>query len=314
MRRLLLLAGLLVLSGCAMQPRPVARASHGPALWVAEYGGARVYLFGTMHLLVVPVPWLTPALQMALADSDEVWVEADLDDRVAMRNAMARAFDPAYNLSAHLPAAEWDNVQLMLHGCGVQADKVTHMRPWAVNVSLSACGVWGASGHLGDKHLPANLTPDTYLVGTARATGKPVHGFETPAQQIAALADPPDAVQLAMLQGALDAAAKAKTMPEDQRKAQAARALQGLVDMERSWFLGDVDATAQRINAFQQSGSPEMFRAIFTVRNQRFADGISRLLAAQTHAFVAIGAGHFAGVDNVLAQLRTKGFSVTRVE
>ena len=51
------------------------QAAGAPALWVVQGAKAKVYLFGTIHVLKPGVDWVTPAIDSALAASDDLWLE-----------------------------------------------------------------------------------------------------------------------------------------------------------------------------------------------------------------------------------------------
>jgi hypothetical protein len=283
----------------------------GPALWVARSGDATVYLFGTVHLLVTPAPWLTPTIQSAFAASRELWVETDLEDRDALHRAMqARATEVSYALASHVAPADWALVSGLLAQCKVPAEEASHLRPWAVNVMLAGCTLQASArssdakaGDANSGAIPPSALPDEYLVGMAHAAGMKVLGLETPEQQIAALADVPDAVQIALLRAALHGGGA----PLGAGPASAAA-------LQAAWMGGDLQTLGSDVDSSNHPGSAEIYRSVYVVRNERFADGIARLLGRRTAAFVAIGSGHFAGANNVLAQLRARGFLVARVE
>jgi uncharacterized protein len=309
-----LVLGLALLAGaCASAPR--VTGGRGPALWVVQSADSKVYLFGTVHVLVAQVPWLTPTIRAALADSRELWVESDVEDRTALRRAVAaRAVDAAYDLPSHLTPSDRIELANAFKVCGMTSDRVEHMRPWAANTILMACSVAHMTPAGSAGQMPANATPDLYLISTARATGLQVHGFETVEQQVAAMADASDASQLAVLQRGLQRYAAVKAMPKPEAEAKARAQIVPMLGLVHSWYLGDVAALARQVDAGRQSGGPDIYRSVFAVRNERFADGIAKLLGRPTVAFVAIGAGHLAGPDSVIALLEARGITVTRLE
>jgi uncharacterized protein YbaP (TraB family) len=285
-------------------PPPQDVKGIGPALWVARSGNARIYLFGTVHLLVGPVAWLTPTVQSAFAASHELWVETAREDRAALQRAMqARALDPLYDLAARLGLADRGKLAELMRQCGVGKEYSTHVRAWAVNVLLAGCGLRAQARPSNGSAPSATAMPDSYLVSLAHAAGVSVHSLEAPAQQIAALADVPDAVQVALLLRALHG----EPLPNDAPVLSAAQ-------VEGTWMDGDIDALGREVDASDRQGTADIYQSVYKARNQRFADEIAHLLTGDRVAFVAIGAGHLAGAANVRAQLRTRGISVARLE
>ena len=86
----LALAGLLPLAGCAAQAEPAAKPAR-PAMWKLADKDTILYLFGTIHLQPEGRTWRTPAMDAALAGSQELVLEvADIDDMMAGAQAMAK--------------------------------------------------------------------------------------------------------------------------------------------------------------------------------------------------------------------------------
>jgi uncharacterized protein YbaP (TraB family) len=82
------------------------------------------------------------------------------------------------------------------------------------------------------------------------------------------------------------------------------------------WRDGDVDGMAAML---AELTSDDTFtgkfvqRALLDERNPGLADGITRLANATPHAFVGIGMLHLVGKNSVLAILRQRGYTVSRV-
>jgi uncharacterized protein YbaP (TraB family) len=82
------------------------------------------------------------------------------------------------------------------------------------------------------------------------------------------------------------------------------------------WRDGDVDGMAAML---AELTSDDTFtgkfvqRALLDERNPGLADGITRLANATPHAFIGIGMLHLVGKNSVLAILRQRGYTVSRV-
>jgi uncharacterized protein len=87
---------------------------------------------------------------------------------------------------------------------------------------------------------------------------------------------------------------------------------QSMADMQSAWKRGD-QSVFVRILGQLERGSPETYRMMFTERNARWADWIRARMQTPGTVFVAVGAGHLAGKDSVLAQLAERGIYSTRV-
>ena len=80
-----------------------------------------------------------------------------------------------------------------------------------------------------------------------------------------------------------------------------------------AWSRGDVGALAA-IDDRLFAGSAAFERALLTGRNARWSGWIAGRMAKPGKVFVAVGAGHLAGPQSVMAMLRARGFRVARVQ
>ena len=80
------------------------------------------------------------------------------------------------------------------------------------------------------------------------------------------------------------------------------------------YLAGDEDALHKHAERFIPGG-PELVHQLVGRRNLRMANRIDDTIRARQHTkhLFAIGAGHLGGPDGVIARLRNRGVSVTRV-
>lgn len=285
-----------------LQPRPwlvlilswlvCASASADPALWKIQRDGTTVYLFGTVHVLPQGTQWHYPQLDRALAESDVLYVELVDDDPATMQPlVMQYGIDFAHPLSSELDAADEQRLQAAAQTAGIPAQALDAMKPWMAAVTLTVApivkaGFDPASG--ADKKLRAQFA----------AQGKPVKGLETAAQQIGYFANLSQAVQVSMLRNSLDDYAKADTET---------------AALVKDWQHGDVDAIAAVENSDMRDKYPVLYKTLLTERNQRWARQIAQMLDNRQTVFIAVGAAHLAGPDDVQAQLQKLGITAERV-
>jgi uncharacterized protein YbaP (TraB family) len=62
------------------------------------------------------------------------------------------------------------------------------------------------------------------------------------------------------------------------------------------------------------ASSPELREALLRRRNANWSAWIQRRLATPGSVLVAVGAGHLAGSDSVIAMLQRDGYRVRRVQ
>jgi len=267
-------------------------ASADPALWKIQRDGATIYLFGTVHVLPKNTPWHYPALDQALAASDVLYVELVDDDQATMQPlVMQYGIDFAHPLSGVISTDDEQRVQAAAQTAGIPAQALDAMRPWMAALTLTVAPL-----------LKAGFDPesgvDKQLRQAFAAQGKPVQGLETAEQQIRYFAELSQPVEIAMLRNTLDDYAKADTE---------------ITQLVNDWQAGDVDAIAALENSEMRQKYPVLYKTLLTDRNQRWAQRIEQLLQQHQTIFIAVGAAHLAGPDDVQTQLQKLGIKTGRV-
>ena len=248
-----------------------------------------------MHILPKKADWFGPKVASAFQDSTVLVEEADvgLTNPAQVQGIMAKAVAPDYDVWSKLSAKSAARFRDEVKKCGLPDAVVAHFRPWFASMLPAVCALIGG----GDKVDAATSSPEAALLVKAKQSGKTVDFFETPEQQIGYLASASEAVQIKELESAID---------DDDNSGDAFRG------MEATWLAGDVPGIARMVDGMQAKGA-DFYDMIFTQRNKRFAARIGAMLAGRQTVFVAIGAGHFAGPDSVLAQLAKAGVSARRL-
>lgn len=148
--------------------------------------------------------------------------------------------------------------------------------------------------------LSVQLGADLVLSRRAVATGKPVIGLESFAEQLRMYQALPSPARTAT------PAAAVAHPPSDP---QLAPFLRAMVD---SWNRGDSRPIEAVVGAVR-SQSPEAYRRLFSSRNEAWARWIGHRLEQPGTVFVAVGTGHLVGSDSVQAKLWASGIRSTRV-
>jgi uncharacterized protein YbaP (TraB family) len=272
-----------------------AQARDRGPLWRVEKDGRTSWLYGTIH--VGRVDWLVPGPQVAraLAASDVLAVEIDVNDTAALKAALppegtqrvAPPIDPAVQerIAAELlklcaPAAALKQLPLML--------QITF-------VTLLDARREGLYGEFGIDRL---------LTAIARRAGKRVVALESVQDQLAALGKFPTAGEGNQLEGVLKALDLA-----------ASRAL--LRRLAAIWSEGDEEDLLR----YPQwcggcEGSPaqrQWLAAIGDGRNPAMADQLAQLHEGGSSFFAAVGMLHTVGPRGLAELLRARGFAVERV-
>jgi uncharacterized protein len=83
--------------------------------------------------------------------------------------------------------------------------------------------------------------------------------------------------------------------------------------MIRAWSHGDVPGIARTFD-HDLSHSPALQQSLLHQRNANWSKWIEQRLGQPGTIIVAVGAGHLAGKDSVLAMLKKDGYTVRRVQ
>jgi uncharacterized protein YbaP (TraB family) len=277
-------------------------AAADPTLWVAKAKGSTVYLIGTLHLLPPDVKWRTPAVEKALSDSSELWLEIKLPvgpgdaeemkrtQQLVATTGMAPAGAPP--LSSKLTADEWAKLQAVTAPAHVPPATLDRMQPWFASV-VTAEVMAQSVGWSADSGV------DTTLDREALAQGKPVKGFETPEQQLRMFGAMPADAQVGLLRSGLDDAGEAG-------KAKLAR-------LAGDWAAGDDAAAAKHLVDGIRDKSPELYARMLVARNHAWIPQIEGMLKTPGVRMIAVGEGHLLGPDGVPALLKADGVRIERV-
>jgi hypothetical protein len=307
LRKLLFLLGLTAAGAAVAQnaapsassPRPAAATASAPAtvdadpaLWVVKDKDTTIYLFGTIHVLKPGLSWFDDGVKKAFDSSDELVLEMVQPDQATMQNIV---LSKAYSLSGptlteRLPETDRGNYLKAMNSLGIPPAAFDRAQPWfaATNLSLLPLMKLGYDPKSG---------PETVLTEAAAAEKKAIEGLETPQQQIGYLAGLPEKVQMAFLESTL------KDLPKTEET------MNGMV---AAWSRGDPDALAKFMNDGLDD-SPELAKTLLFDRNARWAQWIKARLDKPGTVFIAVGAGHLAGRQSVIDQLKTLKINAKRV-
>lgn len=279
----------------APAPAPAAQSATvdaDPALWVVKDADTTIYLFGTIHVLKPGLDWFDEGVRKAFDASDEVVLEMVMPDPQAMTTLIQRlaitTSGPA--LPDKLAPDRKTAYLKALSDLGLPANAFDRVDPWFASTNLSLLPLV----KLGYDPAAGAEAKITEAAKTARKT---VTGLETAEQQLGYFESMSDAAQIALLNSTVEELPKMQPMIEN---------------MVSAWAAGDPD----KLGAIMNEGlteTPEVARILLTERNQRWADWIDTRLEKPGTVFVAVGAGHLAGRDSVIADLEKKKLKVTRV-
>ena len=294
LRRGLAMLGIAALASCATAP-PAASATGRPALWQVSDRDTTIYLFGTIHLLPKNYPWRTPTFDKAVTGSQTLVVETIVDTASpqSLTGELARlgfraGLPPLANRVAPQKRAM---LETAIAKTGIPRSAYDRMETWAAAFML-----------LGTQFKDLGLTGEAGVEAVLRTAflqaGKPVDQLETNSEQLGMFDTLPESAQRALLEGAIDSPTEMRSQFQE---------------MLGAWARGDVAAIGASFNE-DLSGSPELREALLRRRNVNWARWIERRMATPGSVFVAVGAGHLAGADSVVAMLQKDGYRVRRIQ
>lgn len=279
----------LLLASCGAD-RPLRQEPGGPALWRIEKDGRRAYVFGTIHVLPDGVAWETARLRKAMAQSDRLVIEAlGTDDTASQKIFTEMGRSPGLPpIEARVPEEQRPVLRDLIRRGDMSEKALSGYESWAAALLL-------ATVPQQDLKLSGRKGVEPALTQSFRDAGKPVEGLETIEEQFAIFDTQPEALQRRFLV---------------QTVAQAAGARQQFEAMLKAWLSGDMVAI-ERDFISELAPEPELVGPLLTDRNKAWADEVA---AMRGTPFVAVGAAHLAGPDNLLALLKAKGYRVKRVQ
>lgn len=260
-----------------------------PAMWVARDADSTIYLFGTFHALPAGMDWRSAKMEAAFASSDELWLEARLDDDAAMQALIARhGLDHSTTLARKLSILERRQLGEALKSLGLPWAAVQSFRPWFAAITLVQASMVKAG-------FDPAMGADRQLEAAALAAGKPVRALETVTQQIEIFARLGPEAELDMLR---------------QTVAEIGEGAAYFDKLANLWLAGDADGIAAAIVDGVHAQSKPLYEALFLHRNSDWTDQIAAMMAGAGIHFIAVGAGHLVGADSLPAMLTARGIAV----
>jgi len=272
-------------------PPQVAR----PALWAVTDADTTIYLFGTIHLLPDNVQWRTPQFDKAVAGSQQLILETIIDEKNPTK-LMSALTGMAYSkglppIAERVPPEKRAALEKALSGTGIPRAYFDQMETWAVAFMM-------LGNQFRDMGLKGGQGVETILRDSFASAGKPVGELETNIQQLGFFDTLPEGAQRALLEGSIE-------RPEDMTKE--------FDQMLSAWSRGDVEGIAQTFDK-ELDASPPLKDAVLRHRNANWSKWIEQRMAQPGAIMIAVGAGHLAGKESVIAMLQKDGYSVRRLQ
>ncbi len=306
MVRVALAVTLMALLVSGERPAASVAVERSPLLWRVDIEGQRLWLFGTIHLPDARVLDMPQAVRDAFDASDRVVTEVPFDTARQVELAAALMLPEGQRLRTILGEARFARLETRVRTAltpvapqiaPLVAGLLDRLRPWAAVAQLATLD------YLPDL-MAGRPALDAKLYADAQAAGKTVGGLETVAEQAGTFDAFTAAEQLTLVDEAL------------REGSEGGLAISGSTLVE--WYLaGDDEKLASAMS--QGVGDPALARKVelelVIKRNRRMADRIDALrrAAPRETIFVAVGALHLVGTDNLPQLLQARGYDSRRV-
>jgi uncharacterized protein len=274
-----------------------------PLLWKVSDADNALYLLGSFHLLKPGDYPLSPDVQAALDDAEEVVFELSPEElaspALGLQMAQAAARTDGSTLDSQIgpeladKLSRWarDNAA-HLRRTGLSPEVLQLFKPWFAGLMVSVV-------ELTKQGLDPALGLDRHFMARAAEAGKATAALETGAEQVAVFAGMHEREQLQMLAEALDQAAAGPAEIER---------------MHRQWREGDAEGLWNGLALQLKRDYPQLYRRINVDRNDAWMPQlVERLEARDGDALVVVGALHLLGDDGVVEKLRARGYRVERI-
>lgn len=282
----------LVAAALSLLGLPTA-AHAAPALWEVGDADSKVWLFGSFHLLPPDLQWRTELFDQALAAADNVYFETNVSPE-SQAGLMAETFRRGIStlgekLTDSLNPTEAKTLIKKAKGIGVNIGALQAMRPWLATTTIAVAATVNAG-------YDPESGVDIRLQGEIPSVRQ--RFFETNAEQLAFLADAPQAEQVSQLVSTLGQLDELKT---------------SMTAMLGAWSNGQPETLSNLFTA-ELAGDPAFTNRLIYDRNTKWVQSIKGLLANNEQDLIVVGAGHLLGDRSVVDLLGKAGFTVKRLQ
>jgi len=262
-----------------------------PALWKVADEDTTIYLFGTIHALPKGLTWLEGPVQQALDSSSELVTEIpEVPAGEQQKAVMAIGLLKGETLRSLMSDADRTAYEALLARLKIPAEAFDQLEPWLAGITLGVMP-YAMAGYGADSGAEAVLRK------AALAKGKTLGALETVDYQLGLFDQLPREAQL-------------KFLGEAVRDFDKSFAIIGTMTDE--WGTGDPEGLGKLMN--ENMDDPEMAESLLYQRNRNWAGWIRKRLDQPGTVFIAVGAGHLAGLNSVQDVLKQQGVASIRVQ
>jgi uncharacterized protein YbaP (TraB family) len=285
MRHFVTLLGLL-----AATPPLVAQSS----VWKVTRGANTFYLGGTCHVLRASDFPLPGEFDVAFAASGKLFFETDIARMQSpeMMEVIATRgmFTDGTTLEKVLTPAAWKAAQAWCAKSGLPIEQASRMRPWLFTVMMAMTEL--------QKLGISSQGVDMHYFQKAAGAGKKTGELEPFEQHIRFLTELGAGHESEMIAQSID---EIDDMPEK------------LGTILSAWKSGDLAKLDSLMLQEMRTKYPSIFKALLVDRNKAWLPKLDEMLKTSEVEFVLVGAGHLAGAEGLVAQLRARGCTLEQI-
>lgn len=260
-------------------------------LWEVSGNGltSPSYLFGTFHLLCKDDIKFSEALKQAVKNSQEIYLELDLDDPATVMGAlMLMNMKDGKKLKDLYTADEYNRLSdFFKDSLKTPISLFQRMKPEFLIALLYP------------KMMPCNAASsiEEEIMQLAKDNGKEIKGLETMAFQASVFDSIPYEKQAAELLNTIDSLEKSKA---------------DFVLMLNAYKSQKLDAIEKIVNT-PEFGAADNQEILLDNRNKNWVKQL-KLIMKKNPVFTAVGAGHLVGKNGLITLLKAEGYTVRALE
>ncbi|PID69320.1 MAG: TraB/GumN family protein [Flavobacteriales bacterium] len=245
------------------------------------------YIFGTIHMLPQEDFHMPQKVKDAFEQSDELYLELDMDDPKMMREMMSKMMlTQDDKLANHVDSTEYKLLDAYLkENVGMSFGQFNRFKPLYLSSTVVASLV--------GKQI---VSFEMRFINMAKAAKKELKGLETVEEQIAIFDNISYEEQMDDLVEMLEDPAEAKELFGNMVSVYKSEQIDSLFNYTLSYFDND----------------KEMINNLLLNRNKKWVEIIPKI-SKDKKVLYAVGAGHLGGKQGVIQLLRNKGYKVTPV-
>ena len=274
-------------------------ASHarydGPAMWKITDHDSTLYLFGTVHLMQPDINWQRRDMQAAFDNVGTVFFETPDDEKSALQVSILQRQYGVYaegeRLSDHLDGINLNRLTAAAYNAEIPLARLESFKPWLAADILTVAGADIAG-------LRYANSADAQMRTKAEQANKSIRALDTVETYFEAVAKQPNWVQMQAFEGTIK---NFNTLVRDTKTVNAA------------WLIGNTELLETELLTPAAASSPELYAALFTQRNKKWAKTLDEFMKGDTNAMVVVGIGHLLGAGGLPTQFEDLGYTTERV-